>query len=416
MPHRATVCTQAHSATPGEGDSVTPLFKSAVPTHGLRDIDNAATVVPMGARSGSPALIAPPFSVVICTRNRPGLLARAVDSVLQQRHGDFEIVVVNDGPQPGCQPAYDALLAAAQSRIGDRLRSTTLPGRPRGHGSAYAMNQGVDMARGSYVCFLDDDDLWIDPDHLTRAAALIDREAAAGRQTDLYMTNQEALRDGRPVATAGWLNALEGLLQARGRRPDGAGAYALDIEEAMLADGFCHCNRLMVRRELFIRVGGRDESIRWESDRDLFLRLLDNAAHLLHHPAITARHHVPDAQQACSVTTGLSIVERRLWQVRVMDKATLFLKSPQLRAYGRRHKGYALKHVATELAALHLWALASHYAAQGLAVLPGFKWAGFTATCYLRRWLPGGHHHPDELRRNGLDKLGSVSSDHMLLH
>jgi glycosyltransferase involved in cell wall biosynthesis len=277
------------------------------------------------------------------------------------------------------------------------------------------MNYGVDMARGDYVCFLDDDDLWIDPMHLERAAHTIGHEAAAGRQTDLFMTNQEAILNGQLLTAATWLKALEGRLQARGRRPNAHGVYALDVEEALLANGFCHCNCLTVRRTLFLSVGGRDESIRWESDHDLFLRLLDTAQHVLHHPAITARHHVPDVQQASSVTTGLSTVERRLWQVRVMDKASLFLKSPLLRGYGRRHKGYALKHIATELAALRLWALASVYAAQGLAVLPGFKWAIFTAGCYLRRWLPGGHHHPDALRRNGLDKPGSVPTDYMQL-
>ncbi len=360
-------------------------------------------------------MIAPQFSVVICTRNRPGLFAAALESVLQQRQADFEIVVVNDGSDATCMAQYDAVLNAARARIGDRLRGAALVRRPRGHGSAYTMNYGVDMARGEYVCFLDDDDLWIDPTHLERAAQVIGHETAAGRPTDMFMTNQEAIRNGQLVTAATWLKALEGQLQGRGRSPNAQGAYTLTTEEALLADGFCHCNCLTVRRALFLSVGGRDESIRWESDHDLFLRLLDTARHVLHHPAITARHHVPDMQLASSVTTGLSSVERRLWQVRVMDKASLFLKSPLLRAYGRQHKGYALKHIATELAALRLWGLASVYAAQGLAVLPGVKWAMFTAGCYVRRALPGPHHHPDALRRNGLDKLGSVETDQMLL-
>jgi glycosyltransferase involved in cell wall biosynthesis len=360
-------------------------------------------------------VLPPKFSVVICTRNRPALFAAALDSVLNQRYTDIEIVVVNDGSSAENAALYEGLLAGARARIGDRLRTATLVHRSRGHGSAYTMNYGVDMARGEYVCFLDDDDLWIDPAHLERAAQVISHEASAGRPTDLYMTNQEAFLNGQPITSAPWLKAMEGRLQARGRSPGANGTYALDIEEALLADGFCHCNCLTVRRALFLSVGGRDESIRWESDHDLFLRLVDTARHMLHHPAITARHHVPDMQQASSVTTALSTVERRLWQVRVMDKASLFLKSPLLRAYGRRHKGYALKHIATELATLRLWALASVYAAQGLAVLPGFKWALFTTGCYLRRWVPGKHHHPDALRRNGLDKPGTLSTDYMQL-
>lgn len=340
------------------------------------------------------------FSVVICTRNRPARFAQALDSVLSQRHDDFEIIVVNDGSETEFMPAYEATLMAASSRLGNRLRSALLVPRQRGHGSAYTMNHGVDMARGEYVTFLDDDDLWTDPTHLQRAAKVIHHEAAAGRRTDVFMTNQLAFLGGKPVAGANWLRALEARLKERGRSPNALGAYALDIEEALLAGGFCHCNCLTVRRELFVSIGGRDESIRWESDHDLYLRLLDSAEHVLHHPAITARHNVPSGTSVTSVTsvtTSLSTVERRLWQVCVMDKTALFVKSPLLRAYGRRHKGFALKHIATELAVLHRWSLASDYAAQGLAVLPGLKWAFFTAGCHLRKWLPGRRqkHSPD---------------------
>jgi hypothetical protein len=154
----------------------------------------------------------------------------------------------------------------------------------------------------------------------------------------------------------------------------------------MGASGFCHLNCLVVRRDLWLQVGGMDEGIRWECDRDVFLRLVDNAACVLHHPAVTARHHVPDPKAGTSMTTSLNQIERRLWQVRVMDKSALGLKHPLLRAHGRLHKGYALKRIAEELATKKAWRSACFYAAEALAARPSFKWALFTAYCTLRQF------------------------------
>jgi glycosyltransferase involved in cell wall biosynthesis len=269
--------------------------------------------------------------------------------------------------------------------LGGRLRAFQLVRRAKGHGSSYSLNYGVDQALGEYVCFLDDDDLWTDAGHLTRAAGVLAHHRQAGLPVDVYMSNQDAWRDGRRLPDAIWLEALEGRLQARGLLPEHGGAYRVGIPELLQVEGFCHLNCLIVRRGFFLQVGGLDEGIRWENDHDLYLRLLDAAQHLQHHPAFTARHHVPDPKAGTSITTSLGQIERRLWQLRALDKTALFLKSPLLRAYGRRHKGYALKRIAHELAAQGDWATAGYYAREALGVLPTLKWALFTLGCWVRR-------------------------------
>jgi hypothetical protein len=126
-------------------------------------------------------------------------------------------------------------------------------------------------------------------------------------------------------------------------------------------------------------VGGMDEAIRWEGDHDLFLRLVDAAGHIVHHPAETARHNVPDPAAKVSVTTSLSEVERRLWQLRALDKAALFLRSPALRKRGRRYKGHVLKRIASSLAAQGEMVAAAWVARQALGALPTAKWAAYTS-------------------------------------
>lgn len=327
----------------------------------------------------------PLFTVVIATRDRAELFAAALESVARQDFADTEIVVVNDGSKPDALPVYAAILAQAQQRLGERLRSFQLIRRPKGHGSSYSLNYGVEQARGEYVCFLDDDDLWIDSGHLSRAAALLQHAQAAGEPVDVYMTNQEAWRGNEKLAGAIWLEALQTRLREKRRTPDAAGAFRVRLEELMLVDGFCHLNCLTVRRAFFNEVGGLDEGIRWENDHDLYLRLIDAGRHLVHHPAITARHHVPDPKAGTSITTGLSEIERRLWQLRALDKTALFLKSPLLRDYGRRHKGHVMKRIVHELVARGDSLGACWYARESLGVLPTLKWALYTGSLWLRR-------------------------------
>ena len=104
-------------------------------------------------------LPAPPMiSVIIPTLNRPELLLeRALKSAFGQTHPNLEVLVVVDGPDPGTE--------AALSRVQDpRLRLHVLPVNS---GPSDVRNAGVQLSRGEWIAFLDDDDEWL-PDKLAR--------------------------------------------------------------------------------------------------------------------------------------------------------------------------------------------------------------------------------------------------------
>ena len=94
----------------------------------------------------------PSISVVIPTRNRPGLLLeRALPSALGQTYTNIEIIVVIDGPDP--------LTERALATVHDsRLRVLALP---ENVGGSDARNAGVRASRGEWIAFLDDDDEWL---------------------------------------------------------------------------------------------------------------------------------------------------------------------------------------------------------------------------------------------------------------
>jgi glycosyltransferase involved in cell wall biosynthesis len=91
----------------------------------------------------------PTVSVNIATRDRPELLRRAIDSVLAQSYGRFEIVVADDSDDDGTA----RLLATYDD---ERIRVIRTPGR---HGGGAAFNTALKASTGDLVTFLDDDNL-----------------------------------------------------------------------------------------------------------------------------------------------------------------------------------------------------------------------------------------------------------------
>ena len=108
----------------------------------------------------------PMFSVVIPTFNRARYLPLAVDSVLRQQFGDFEIIVVDDG-------STDETSKVAAT-YGDRIKYL----RQENRGVSAARNAGVAASHGRWVAYLDSDDEWLEG-YLQRQQELISRHPSA---------------------------------------------------------------------------------------------------------------------------------------------------------------------------------------------------------------------------------------------
>ena len=107
---------------------------------------------------------APLFSIIIPTYNRADLIVRTVQSVLDQTYKSFEIIIVDDGSTDNTEAVLQPLLQKHPNIFYFKKKN-----EERGA----ARNFGTSHAKGSYVTFLDSDDIFY-PDALEEAARMIE--------------------------------------------------------------------------------------------------------------------------------------------------------------------------------------------------------------------------------------------------
>ena len=201
-------------------------------------------------------------SIFIPTRNRRPLLQRAVASVLAQTHGDFELLVVDDGSTDDT-PAWLESLSSQDPRV-RVLRHEESAGAPR------SRNEAILQARGEWVTGLDDDDEFT-PERLSSFVQVAALYARLGIPfSALYA--QEVVLDG-----AGNVNRVS-------RKP-----ARVDFEDLFLQNVIG--NQLFVRRQVLIDAGLYDEGMPAWHDLDLAMRVIRR-----HGPALlvdlpTYRYH-----------------------------------------------------------------------------------------------------------------------------
>lgn len=173
------------------------------------------------------------ITVVIPAFNAEAFLAEAIESVLAQDYSPVEVIVVDDG-------STDGTGAVATSYPVACLRQAN-------GGQAAARNAGVAAARGSFVSFLDADDLWRPSKLSTEAAHL-----QAHPELDFVLVRmQRSLVPGAPWppgTPASWFKKPQ-----PGTLPSAA----------------------LVRRSAFERIGPFDTRFRHGSDTEWQARAVD---------------------------------------------------------------------------------------------------------------------------------------------
>ncbi|MFH1136662.1 MAG: glycosyltransferase [Pseudomonadota bacterium] len=119
----------------------------------------------------------PLVSVILCTFNRPWRLGKAIRGVTRQTLASWELLVINDG---GLDVGE-----IVRENPDERIQYHQ---RPQNQGKAACCNFGIELARGKYVAYLDDDDAWA-PRHLEILTEALEKNPEYGAAySDLHRT------------------------------------------------------------------------------------------------------------------------------------------------------------------------------------------------------------------------------------
>lgn len=193
---------------------------------------------PAEAGSTPPALRAPRVSVITVCRDAVATIEACLRSVAQQSFRDIEHVVIDGG-------STDGTLEILRRHAGAIATLVSEPDR----GIYDAMNKGIARARGTFVIFLNADDVFAGPDALRHAMTEIDGHPDA----DVYY---------------GGLVVRDGDAAHRYMPPPAEGA----AEEMVL--GCLPHQATLARRSVFERTGLFDLRWRRHADYDWWLKVL----------------------------------------------------------------------------------------------------------------------------------------------
>lgn len=228
---------------------------------------------------------APVVSVIIPTYRHAEYVEETLGSVFAQTFVDYEVIVVNDGSPDDTAARLRPLAQAG------RIRYIEQPNA----GQAAARNRGLAEARGEFVAYLDDDDLW-PADKLTW-------QVAALREHPAWVM----------------VSGPSGQADAEGRRAepsDANGAVEVrDTRELFVNSGIDSPGQVLVRREVLEKIGGFDPTLWGADDTDLWIRLsVHGEVGRVGRTALYYRRHAGNASHAAGrmFWNGVRMVRKNL--------------------------------------------------------------------------------------------------------
>ena len=244
-------------------------------------------------------------SVVICTRERPQDLRRALDAVTRLAHKNHEVIVVDNAPD-----------TAATKQVVDGFPAVRYVCEPR-RGLDAARNRAVREATGDIIAFTDDDAIvepeWLDALIANFADARVQCATGLTLPLELDTESQELFEEHCSFSRGYRRRVFDGQCDnpfAVG--PVGAGA------------------NMAMRRTVFDRVGEFDERLdagtptRSGGDHEMFVRILSAGYRIAYDPAAVSWHrHRRTRGELLETVFGYGVGVYAMWTGLLLEKREL---------------------------------------------------------------------------------------------
>ena len=185
----------------------------------------------------------PKISVIMPAYNAEKYIKEAIDSILSQTYGDFELIVLNDCSKDRTE---EIILSYRDDRI-------VYLKNPQNMGVAATLNRGLAAARGEYIARMDADDISL-PQRFEKQVAFLD----AHPEIAVLGTNCETFDESGPLYT-GWSATDPAQMKV----------------DLLFSCGLAHPS-VMMRREVVQSLGGYDLEFEGMEDYDLWCRVAES--------------------------------------------------------------------------------------------------------------------------------------------
>ncbi len=185
------------------------------------------------------------ISVIIPSYNRTHTLKDAILSVCNQNHKNYEIIVVND-----C--GVDTKFIVDETRKNYEVNIRYIR-HEKNKGLAATRNTGIKEAKGEYIAFLDDDDIYY-PNH--------------------FETLLHGLKNNPEYKIAySWAKVF---VEKNNKKIEQTPYNYFFSKDHFLIENYIPINAFLIKKEIFIQEGfWFNENLRHLEDYDLWLRLID---------------------------------------------------------------------------------------------------------------------------------------------
>ncbi|GAB6137387.1 glycosyltransferase family 2 protein [Halanaerobaculum tunisiense] len=211
------------------------------------------------------------FSVVIPLYNKEKHIKRAIDSVLNQSHQNFEIIVVDDG-------STDDGATKVKEYNDDRVKLI----QQDNQGVSVARNRGIKEAKYELIGFLDADDEWKN-DFLKEIVELRKNHLDMGA----YATAYEFYKDDNSIKRAKYSNLQEGF---KGKVDN---YFKYTLKNSLIS-----ASSVVISRKIFDEVGYFDINLTHGEDLDMWFRIVLNY-NIAFSDKVLAVYHQDASNRAC---------------------------------------------------------------------------------------------------------------------
>jgi glycosyltransferase involved in cell wall biosynthesis len=224
----------------------------------------------------------PLISVIIPAYNTKLTIERAIKSVLSQTYQDYEIIVVDDGSTDKtaeCIRHFDSTIKYLHQE---------------NQGVSAARNAGVAAADGKWIAFLDADDEW-HPNKLN-----IQMKYIISSPNIIFVSTKDIYADqgeNQPFPSFA-INDSE---------------YSVWQQIAILRKNKINTSSVLLKRDIFNKVGGFDVTLLHSEDRDLWLKVLYQGKGIHIPLPLTKSYRLPDSLSS-------KTVRRSQCQIKIIDK------------------------------------------------------------------------------------------------